>query len=86
MSCHDKVDRNDIKINGWVETSNGRIFDYNIITPDIKEEKKKKYSIEVIDYIKSMKGKCDSKLIRINVKEKFNMKISTKSIGEIITI
>ena len=84
MSCHDKVDRNDIKINGWVETSNGRIFDYTNITPDIKEEKKKKYSTEVLDYIKSMKGKCDSKMIRINIKEKFNMKISVKSIDSLI--
>jgi DNA mismatch repair protein MutS len=28
--CHDKVDRNEIIINGWKETSNGMIFDYLI--------------------------------------------------------
>jgi len=28
MTCHDKVDRNEIKINGWINTSNGRKFDF----------------------------------------------------------
>ena len=85
MYCHDKVDRDDIKVNGWIETSNGRIFDYIITTPDnMKEKKKKNYSIEVLDYIKSMKDKYDNKMIRIKIEEKFNIKISTKSINSLI--
>jgi len=83
MSCHDKVDRGEIHINGWVETSNGKVFDYNVVTPDIMI-KKSKYTPEVVQYIKSLKG-TDSKMIRMKVKEKFNeMKISTKSIERII--
>ena len=42
QECHDKVDRDQIIINGWVETSAGIKFDYHIKT----EEKisKTKYS------------------------------------------
>jgi DNA mismatch repair protein MutS len=83
MKCHDKVDRNEIIVNGWLDTSEGRVFDYKIVTPDVKE-KKKKYNMEIINHIKSMKGTYDSKMIRIKIKEKFDMKISTKSIEELL--
>lgn len=85
MSCHDMVDRGTIQINGWIETSNGKVFDYKIVTPDIHDItiKKSKYSNEMIDYIKSLKG-TDSKMIRIKIKEKFDIKISTKSIEKFI--
>ena len=46
--CHDKVDRNEIIINGWKETSNGKIFDYIISNNVIKNNK---YSEEIINYI-----------------------------------
>jgi DNA mismatch repair protein MutS len=83
MKCHDMVDRGEIHINGWLDTSDGRIFDYKIVTPDVKE-KKCKYKSEVLDFIKSMKDKYDSKMIRIKIKEKFDLKISTKSIENMI--
>jgi hypothetical protein len=78
-NCHDMVDRNEIIINGWKNTSNGRLFDYTINT---KKEKVSKYSNEMIDYIQSLKA-TDAKMIRIKVKEKFNTRISVKSIEKI---
>jgi DNA mismatch repair protein MutS len=83
MKCHDMVDRGEIHINGWLDTSDGKIFDYKMITPNVKE-KKSKYKKEVLDFIKSMKDTCDNKMIRIKIKEKFDIKISTKSIANII--
>ena len=75
QECHDKVDREEIIINGWVETSAGRKFDYQIInittndittnditTNDITTKKvtKTKYSEELIEFIKSLKKKVKS--------------------------
>ena len=78
QSCHDDVDRNKIIINGWIETSKGKILDYtnkNTITT------KNKYNDEIINYIKSLKLEINEpKLAQIKIKEKFNKKISTKSI------
>lgn len=81
--CHDKVDRDEIIINGWVETSSGRKFDYQIV--EKKLEKKSKYSDELIQFIKSIKSKVknDEKMARIKIKETFDKKISSKSIKTI---
>jgi DNA mismatch repair protein MutS len=79
MECHDKVDRKEININGWVETSNGRIFDYNIVTKDII--KNTKHSVELINYIKNLKKETtDINMAKIKIKEVFQKKISSKSI------
>ena len=79
MECHDKVDRGQININGWVETSNGRIFDYNMVTKD--KVKNTKHSIEMIDYIKKLKKETsDINIVKIKIKEMFHKKISSKSI------
>ena len=78
MSCHDKVDRNDIIVNGWIGTSNGRKFDYQII--DGVKPKKSKYNDEIINYIKELETIKDEKLARIKIKEKFDKKVSTKTI------
>lgn len=78
--CHDMVDRNEIIINGWKNTSNGRLFDYTMNT---KKEKVSKYSIDMIDYIAGLKG-TDANMIRIKVKEKFNKRISVKSIEKLV--
>lgn len=37
MKCHDKVDRNEIIINGFVETTDGKIFDYIINKKQIQK-------------------------------------------------
>ena len=75
-NCHDKIDTDEIVINGWLETSNGKKLDYVI-----KDKKKKnKHSDELIKYIKELKEIKDPKMARIKIKEKFNKKVSTQTI------
>jgi DNA mismatch repair protein MutS len=80
MECHDKVDCGKLNIKGWVETSAGRKFDYSeVVTPT----KKSKYNDEMIQYIKDLKAitKNDMNKARMEIKEKFDKKISTKTIS-----
>jgi len=76
--CHDQIDRNKIIINGWKETSNGKELDYYL---NDKIEKKTKYDDEIISYIKNLKlENIDIKFAKIKIKEKFNKKMSDKTI------
>ena len=77
--CHDKVDANEIIVNGWVNTSAGRKFDF--VIANIKPEKKSKYSDELVDFVKTLKKKVksDEKMAIIKIKEKFNKKVSSKT-------
>jgi DNA mismatch repair protein MutS len=79
QECHDKVDRDEIIIKGWIETSNGRKFDYEINNLVIK---KTKYTDELKQYITELKSMVngDCKMAIIKVKENFNTKVSSKSI------
>jgi DNA mismatch repair protein MutS len=79
QGCHDKVDRDQIKVYGWLETSNGRKLDYKFNSIIIK---KNKYTQELIDYIYELKSivNGDLKMAVIKVKEEFNTKVSSKSI------
>jgi DNA mismatch repair protein MutS len=77
MKCHDKVDRDEINIKGWIETSNGRQLDYEIV---INPSKQTKYTPEVIEYIKSLKTNNDVVDARNKIKDKFNIKVSSQSI------
>ncbi len=85
QECHDKVDREEIIINGWVETSVGRKFDYEVVEKQKDKKPKSKYSEEMIDFIKSLKKKVksDEKIAKLKVKEKFDKNITTKSIVNI---
>ena len=78
-SCHDSVDRNEIIINGWIETSAGIKFDYKV---NDKIEKKSKYPNYIIEFIKNNQSLCnnDPKMCRIKLKEEFEIKISTATI------
>ena len=76
--CHDKVDRNEIIIKGWIETSDGRQLDYSI---DDKQYKQSKYTPEIIKYIKSLKDITNDEIkARIYIKEKYSIKVSSKTI------
>ena len=76
--CHDKVDRNEIIIKGWIETSDGRQLDYSI---DDKQYKQSKYTPEIIKYIKSLKNITNDEIkARINIKEKYSIRVSSKTI------
>ena len=74
--CHDKVDRQELVINGWLETSKGKKLDYFF------QEKQKisKYDQDLINYIIKLKKLEDPKMARIKIKETFDKKISTKTI------
>jgi len=79
QTCHDDVDRQKITINGWLETSNGKLLDFtkdnDIIT------KTTKHSEELINYIIALKTITnDPKFARIKIKEQFNKKVSSTSI------
>ena len=79
--CHDKVDRNEIIINGWKETTIGIKLDYNINEEIIK---KSKYTDEFKLYIKNLKLITnDLVLARIKIKEEYNIKVSKSSIQAI---
>jgi len=78
QGCHDDVDRQKIIINGWIETSNGRLLDYIYKNTIIK---KQKHDNELVNYIKALKLETnDPKFARIKIKEKFNKKVSSESI------
>ena len=52
--CHDKVHNDEIKINGYIETSEGITLDFEVVDKQIQEEvkkTKKKYSQIEIDWI-----------------------------------
>ncbi len=63
-----------------MNTSSGRKFDYTIV--QIQPSKKSKYSEEIINFVKSLKKivKSDEKMAVIKIKEKFDKKISSKTI------
>jgi DNA mismatch repair protein MutS len=75
-TCHDKIDTNEIVINGWLNTTNGRKLDY-ILQDKIK---KIKHSDELIEYIKELKKLKDPKMAIIKIKEKFDKKVSNQTI------
>jgi DNA mismatch repair protein MutS len=74
--CHDKIDTSEIIINGWKETTNGKVLDY-----ELKEKTTIiKHSDELINYIKELKKLNDPKMALIKIKEKFNKKVSIKTV------
>jgi len=76
--CHDDIDRNKIIINGWKETSEGKILDFYL---NNNIEKKPKYDKEIIDYIKNLKSEnLDIKFAKIKIKEQFNKRLTNKTI------
>jgi DNA mismatch repair protein MutS len=78
--CHDKVDRNEIIINGYNETSDGNELDYFFS----EKKTKKKHNIDDINMIMEMK-KLDISLekAKLLLKEKHNIKTSTKTINKV---
>jgi len=74
--CHDKIDTNELVINGWLNTTNGRKLDFTLQ----EKVKNNKHSIEMVDYIKKLKELKDPKMAIIKIKEKFDKKVSTLTI------
>lgn len=83
QKCHDMIDSDDIKVNGWIMTSKGIDLDYNIIK---NKEKilKKKYNDDTISKINSIKKKFKTtKEAKLYAKENFGVKISSSTISKI---
>jgi len=75
-ACHDKIDTNELVINGWLNTSDGKKLDYKIQDRIVN----KKYQPELIEYIIELKKLKDPKMASIKIKEKFDKKISSQTI------
>ena len=88
--CHDKVHNDEIKINGYIQTSQGIELSYEVVE---KEEhntiklKKKKYSTEDMKYIKELyetNRNLTLKQISSNFEMEFKRKISPTIVSKII--
>ena len=80
QTCHDKVDRGEIIINGWMETSDGRELDYKFGNV----RKVKKYDENQIRLIKEIqKLNLSLEQSKNILKDKHNMKISRNTINKI---
>lgn len=80
--CHDKIDRDEIVVDGYVMTSNGIELEYKV--NELETKPKKKYDDKMIKKIYKLKKKCeDAKMARTTIKEKYDMKVSTKTIKQI---
>jgi len=81
--CHDKVDIGLIEIKGYKSTSSGKVLDY-----EIKNESKKKnlkYSNDQLKIIKKVSKKIkDVKIAKIELLEKYNIKISGTTISKVL--
>jgi len=78
--CHDKIDSNEININGWVLTSKGKQLQYT------KQNKKnnKKYSPNDIKLVKEINNTCKTiKQTKHKIKNKLKLEISTTTINKI---
>lgn len=83
QKCHDMIDRNDIKVNGWVMTSKGIDLDYSI-NKTKNDTKNLKYNKETITKVYDVKNKFKTiKEARLYIKENFDVKISTSTISKI---
>tara|TARA_Y100000590_G_scaffold171157_1_gene195786 strand:- start:8100 stop:11171 length:3072 start_codon:yes stop_codon:yes gene_type:complete len=80
QTCHDKVDREEIIINGWMETSDGRELDYKLGNT----KKVKKYNETQIEIIKEIqKLNLSLEQSKNILKDKHDMKISRNTINRI---
>ena len=76
--CHDKIHNNEIKINGFLQTSNGVVLEYEVKEKIIKNDIEKKI-IELRN-----NGKSFQKIFEIINNEKENQKITLYMIKKII--
>jgi DNA mismatch repair protein MutS len=79
--CHDMIDNGKIVINGWLDTSNGRILDYSI---NENETKKTKFTLDEIEYIYSLKNlNISLSKAKKTIKNNKNFLVSKNTISKI---
>ena len=76
--CHDKIDRNEIEIDGFMQTSKGKILKYK----KSKKKSKKKFNDKEIKLINSYKN-YTLKQAKKKIKKEMDMKISSSTIDKI---
>lgn len=82
---HDEVHNNYININGYKDTLNGKILDYNNCENDSSIKNKKKYKEKDIELIKNLNNKFkDNKNLIIELKNNYNIIISNKILKKIL--
>jgi DNA mismatch repair protein MutS len=82
---HNEVHQDKIKINGWKETSDGIILDWENINYITKSSRKSKYNEEQILQIKQFKNSSLSKkIILMKLKDEFNIDISIGTFNKYI--
>jgi DNA mismatch repair protein MutS len=79
--CHDKVDNNNIIINGWNETSDGRELDYYHNQNISKKKKYTKSDIKKILQLKELNLPLTK--AKVELKNKYNFTISERTIKKI---
>lgn len=78
-TCHDMVDREELVINGYIETSDGKMLDY--FFQDKKSKKKfKEDEIEIINCMKNIMTLDNAKKL---LKQKHNIRTSKNTISKI---
>ena len=76
--CHDKIDRNEIEVDGFMQTSKGKILKYK---KNIRKSKKK-FNDEEIKLINSYKN-YTLKQAKKKIKKDMDIKISSSTIDKI---
>ena len=80
QKCHDKIDRGEIDVSGWIMTSNGKKLKFK----KDKKKRRKKYSDDDKDKIIKIKKSCKSlSQAKKYIKEQLNLKISKRTITKI---
>ena len=79
QSCHDKIDRGEIHVDGFIQTSSGKKLKFK----EKEKSKKNKFNNDQINYIIKYKDKLTLKQTKKKVKKKFDIKISTTTIEKI---
>ena len=83
---HDEVHNNCMNINGYIDTLNGKILDYDNNNYDNNDKKnKKKYKEKDIELIKNLNNNFkDNKNLIIELKNNYNIIISNKILKKIL--
>jgi len=79
QGCHDKIDNGELKVDGFIQTSNGKKLKYN----NEKKKSKKKFTKKEISYIIKYKDKNTLKQAKNKIKKDHDIKISTTTIDKI---
>jgi autonomous glycyl radical cofactor GrcA len=85
--CHINTHNGNLEINGFIQTSNGKELDVNIISDEKLLEKKKsrkKFSDKELNVIRGYKGKGNNSLLVKLLSEREKIKISVNTLKKVL--